>query len=146
MTITPVPHSSEPLVDPKTGKITDTWLRFFNALSEDPLRYENGALTLVNGANSNILLPRSRFITISGPSGAFSLSGFAVSTPVEPAREIILYNSTVQAMTLTDDATSTAANRLLTMTGGDVVTTGTGTARLIYSTVSSRWVLVGFEA
>lgn len=145
MAIIPVPHHSEPLVDRKTGRVTDTWLRYFNELSDDPLRYQNGSLTLANGVNSNVILPRARFITITGPTGAFSISGFAVSTPVEPAREVILYNPTAFAMTLTDDATSTAANRILTMTGGDVATTGTGTARLIYSTVSSRWVLVGLQ-
>jgi len=145
MPLIPLPHHSEPLVDLNTGLLTDTWLRFLRLAADDPLRYSNGALALVNGVNSNVSLPRARFITISGPTGAFSISGFAVSSPVDPAREVILYNATTQAMTLTNDATSTAANRILTMTGSDVATTGTGTATLVYSTVSSRWVLTGLQ-
>lgn len=47
-----------------------------------------------------------------------------------------------QAMTLTNEsASSTAANRILTLTGADVTLTGTSSATLIYSTTSSRWIL-----
>jgi hypothetical protein len=54
--------------------------------------------------------------------------------PANPdGRVVILYNTTVQHMTITDDATSTAENRILTNTGADVVTTGTGIVSLIYS-------------
>jgi hypothetical protein len=101
-----------------------------------------GALTLANGANSDVTLPAATFVAITGPSAGFSISGFA--SPVS-GRKLILYNSTAQNMTLTNDATSTAANRILTLTGGDVALTGTSLATLQYSAVSSRWILLGTQ-
>jgi len=101
-----------------------------------------GALSLANGANTDIVLPVGRFITITGPSGAFSINGFA--SPVN-GREVVLYNSVAQDMTITNDATSTAANRILTLTGADVALTGVCVATFIYSAVSSRWILTGTQ-
>lgn len=100
------------------------------------------ALTLANGVNSDVALPEGSFITITGPTGGFSVTGFA--SPVN-GREITLYNSTSQNMTITNDATSTAANRILTLTGADVALTGTSLARFVYSAVSSRWILTGTQ-
>ena len=48
-------------------------------------------------------------------------------------------------MTITNDATSTAANRILTLTGADVALTGTSMAEFQYSAVSSRWILLGTQ-
>jgi hypothetical protein len=101
-----------------------------------------GALTLANGANTDIALPVGRFITITGPTGAFSITGFA--SPVN-GREIVLYNSVAFDMTITNDATSTAANRILTLTGSDVALTGVCVAKFTYSAVSSRWILTGTQ-
>ena len=41
---------------------------------------------------------------------------------------------------------STAANRIFTNTGSDVVTTGTGIVSLIYSVTDSRWILLSVLA
>lgn len=101
-----------------------------------------GALSLSNGANSDIALPAGRFITITGPSGAFSVTGFGSPTN---GREIVLYNSVAQDMTIVNDATSTAANRILTLTGADVALTGVCVATFVYSAVSSRWILTGTQ-
>lgn len=101
-----------------------------------------GALSLSNGANSDVALPAATFVAITGPSSGFNLTGFA--TPVS-GRVLILYNSTAQNMTITNDATSTAANRILTLTGSDVALTGTSLATLVYSAVASRWILVSTQ-
>jgi hypothetical protein len=101
-----------------------------------------GALTLTNGANTDVALPTGTFIAITGPSSGFSINGFA--TPVS-GRVLILYNSTSQNMTITNEATSTAANRILTLTGSDVALTGTSLATLVYSAVASRWILVSTQ-
>jgi hypothetical protein len=101
-----------------------------------------GALTLANGANTDVVLPTGTFVAITGPSGAFSVNSFA--SPVS-GRVLILYNSTAQNMTITNDATGTAANRILTLTGADVALTGTSLATLVYSAVSSRWILVSTQ-
>jgi hypothetical protein len=101
-----------------------------------------GALSLSNGANTDITLPTGTFITITGPSAGFSINGFASPTN---GRLITLYNSVAQDMTITNDATSTAANRILTLTGADVALTGVCVAMFQYSAVSSRWILLGTQ-
>ena len=107
----------------------------------DVIQLPFGAFTASNGANNNITLPNKSFIRVTGPTGAFSISGIA--KPDNPdGRVVILYNTTSQHMTITDDATSTAANRILTNTGADVVTTGTGIVSLIYSVTDARWILL----
>jgi hypothetical protein len=81
----------------------------------DVIQLPFGAFAASNGANNNIALPSKSFIRITGPTGAFSISGIA--KPANPdGRVVILYNTTSQHMTITDDATSTAANRILTNT------------------------------
>lgn len=101
-----------------------------------------GGLTLVNGANTNVALPSATFVAITGPTGAFNITGFASPSS---GRLLVLYNTTAQNMTITNDATSTAANRILTLTGANVALTGTSIATLVYSSVSSRWILVSTQ-
>ena len=107
--------------------------------------YENigaGTFTASNGANNNIDIDEIRFVRISGPTAAFSISGVTAGIN---GKEVYLYNSTGQDMTITNDATSTAANRILTLTGADVVLTGTSVARIIYNLTDARWILVGTQ-
>lgn len=103
---------------------------------------KEGSLVLANGANSNITLPAATWVAITGPTGAFSVSGFGSPTN---GQCITLYNTTAQNMTITNDATSTAANRILTLTGADVALTGTSLAHFRYSAASSRWILTGTQ-
>ncbi len=98
-----------------------------------------GSLALANGANTDVALPTGTFVAITGPTGAFSVNGFVAPNS---GRLLILYNATSQNMTITNDATSTAANRIYTLTGADVALTGTSLAALAYSAVSSRWILL----
>lgn len=97
-------------------------------------------LTLATGANADVALPEGTNFIISGPSGAFSLSGL---TNGVDGRVIRLLNySSSDAMTLTNNATSTAANRIVTMTGSDITTTTQGCFTLIYYAAGLRWVQV----
>ena len=106
----------------------------------DVIQLPIGAFTASNGANSNITLPNKSFIRVTGPTGAFSITG--ITKPANPdGRVVILYNTTSQNMTITNDATSTAANRILTGQG-DVATTGIGIVSLIYSVTDARWILL----
>jgi hypothetical protein len=114
-----------------------------DSVISDFIQLPIGALTLVNGANSDVGLPKKSFARITGPSSAFSISGIRDGTDGKIA---ILYNTTAQHMTITNDATSTAANRIYTNTGSDVVTTGTGIVSLIYSVTDSRWILLSVLA
>ena len=112
----------------------------------DVIQLPIGSFAASNGANSNIALPNKSFIRVTGPTGAFNITG--ITKPTNPdGRVVILYNTsndgaTVQNMTITNNATSTAANRILTNTGADVVTTGTGIVTLIYSVTDARWILL----
>ena len=111
----------------------------------DVIQLPIGSFVASNGVNSNIALPNKSFIRITlvdpDSEAAFSISGIA--KPANPdGRVVILYNTTAQHMTITDNATSTAANRILTNTGADVVTTGTGIVSLIYSVTDARWILL----
>ena len=107
----------------------------------DVIQLPIGSFTASNGANNNITLPNKSFIRVTGPTGAFNITG--ITKPDNPdGRVVILYNTTSQNMTITNDATSTAANRILTNTGSDVATTGTGIVSLIYSVTDARWILL----
>ncbi len=99
----------------------------------------SGALTLANGANADVVIGTNQKLRITGPTGAFSINGFVA--PSHDGYVLFVYNSTAQTMTLTNDATSTAANRILTMTGADVALTGPSMATLIYDTTDARWIL-----
>ena len=124
------------LHDSKAGLSVDS-------IISDFIQLPIGALTLVNGANSNIALPKKSFARITGPSAVFNITGIQGGTDGKIA---ILYNTTAYAMTITHNATSTAANRIFTNTGSDVVTTGTGIVSLIYSVTDSRWILLSVLA
>ena len=107
----------------------------------DVIQLPFGAFAASNGANNNIALPNKSFIRITGPTGAFSISG--ITKPANPdGRVVILYNTVGYAMTITNNATSSAAaNRILTGQG-DVTTTTIGAVTLIYSVTDARWILL----
>ena len=98
---------------------------------------EGTALTLTNGANSNIALTDYSFFRITGPTAAFSITGFAGGND---GRVLTIMNNTSQVMTLTHQATSTAANQI--NTGGTNTTiAASGIATLYYNTNLSKWVV-----
>lgn len=103
-----------------------------------------GEITLVNGTNSNIAPGYDTFIRIIGPSASFTTTGF---TSGERGRLLIVRNTVAFQWTIVNEATSTAANQIVTSTGGDVLLTNTGgsVATFIYDSTSSRWILVSTQ-
>ena len=108
----------------------------------------------VNGLNSNLCLggrsSPAGFLRLTGPTGAFSLGGFATSCLVGyttiPGRTLTVFNSTSQTMTIVnEDSSSTAGFRIKTGTGANVVcpASSLSSAQFIYSGTDSRWVLLG---
>lgn len=97
-----------------------------------------GDLTLVNGANNNIVLPTQNYLRVAGPTGAFSISGFTLGAQ---GRVLDIYVTVAQTLTITNDAISTAENRILTLTGADVSLTGPCFVTLIYDANALRWIL-----
>jgi hypothetical protein len=124
--------------------VVDTWLirsapSVVKFSANGSAQYPPKALTLSNGANNDLAIAGAGFVRVTGPTGAFSISGFAAGQDGEVLR---VYNATSQAMTITNKATSTAANQINTLTGADVVLrTGQSFATFIYDGTSSFWIL-----
>lgn len=94
-----------------------------------------------NGANNNLAIGNARYIYLTGPTAAFSVTGFAGGAD---GAELIVQNATSQAFTISNQNTgSDAANRICTFTGADVVLSGAlgGTATFSYDKVDSVWIL-----
>lgn len=101
-------------------------------------------LALATGNNDNIAIGARSFIRITGPAGAFAVRGIASGFD---GKRLVLYNTTTQNMTINhEDAGSTAANRIRTMTGAAVATVGEGAAELIYDATLSRWLLIAMTS
>lgn len=108
-------------------------------LTLNALILTQATLTLVNGLNSDLNIGSLSYEAISGPTGAFSVGGF---TGGADGRVLFVWNSTTQAMTLVnEDASSAAANRIQTLTGGNVtLATRMSFAIFIYAS-NNRWTL-----
>jgi hypothetical protein len=102
------------------------------------------SVALVNGVNDNIPLPTSSVVYITGPTGGFTIAGFAGGFE---GAHLKVINLTTFAMTVGHEAaTSTAANRISTMTTADRAGAGNGYAEFIYDSTTSRWINTNFQA
>lgn len=96
-----------------------------------------GAMVLANGANNNVAPGYETHIRITGPTGAFSTTGFSGG---EKGRLLLIANTVAQDWTLSNESgSSTDTNRIITGTGGDVTLTGVSAAVLVYDATSARW-------
>ena len=100
------------------------------------------------GANDDVVIGNGTFfrVTLVG-TGNFTVSGFAGGA--DGRRIIVFYpNTTGDRMTIVNDATSVAANRIYTCTSGNILTAaGTGSRGIfefIYSGTDSRWILISY--
>jgi hypothetical protein len=115
------------------------------------------ALTVANGTNNNLVIPATTFFRISAPTSTFSITGILTANAIYNAtptlvysaldgQQVVLYNSTTYAMTIANQsASSDAPNRIITNTGADIVTTGSGAVTLIYSKADARWVVISAQ-
>ena len=97
--------------------------------------------TLSNGANHNVTTNGRGVLRITGPTAAFSITGLAGGVE---GKRIHIMNRVAQEMTLANEsASSTAANRIETQTGSDIILAGRkSSAILVYDATDSRWVVV----
>ena len=101
-------------------------------------------IVAVNGANNNVSLASASFVRISGPTGAFSITGLSGGLD---GRVLVLFNSTVYNMTIVNaSGSSVADNRVITGTGADIVTSGQGAVTFLYSIPDHRWVVTSLQA
>lgn len=124
----------------KVGIVTSTPKTALDVDGAVCTRHKDKAL--VNGLNSDIALSNTSWLRITGPTGAFSVGGFTLGVD---GRRLTIFNTVAQQMTIVNnDGSSAAANRITTLTGGNVVLrAGTSSASFIYEDVSDTWILVG---
>jgi len=99
------------------------------------------SVTLVNGNNNNISVGAASFVRITGPTLAFTITSIAAGTD---GQMLTIYNATTQNMTVANQSAigaATAANKIISTTGADIVTTGIGTVTMIYSATDARWIV-----
>jgi hypothetical protein len=105
------------------------------------------SIALVNGANNNVAVNAgTTHIRITGPTGAFNITGFAVSGGNTDGRVLTVVSTVSQTLTWTNDLTSTAANRILTQTLADVACNATepASATFVYDGTTTRWRAVSY--
>lgn len=122
------------------GALTNTTVygTFYTSGKTSFERVANTALA--SGPNADVDFGSGTFVEItSGPSANFTISG--ISGGVN-GRLLIVHNATSYSMGILND-TGTAANRILTGTGGDVYFSGSATVSLIYDSNQSKWILAG---
>lgn len=102
------------------------------------------ALTNTAGLNSDLSVTKSK-LRISNATGNFSVGGFICSLGFNTdGTELFVYNSTANTMTIVnEDASSTATNRIKTLTGGNVALRAgaTSCASFIWNGTDGRWIL-----
>lgn len=100
---------------------------------------EGTALTCVNGVNNNIVLDNYSFYRITGPTAAFSITGFGNGTD---GRCLTLINASGQSLTLSHLISSIAANQINT-SGSAVVLPINGVVTFIYNANLTKWIVSG---
>ena len=99
------------------------------------------AVTAANGANSDLAIGAAGYVGLVGPTGAFSVTGFANGSD---GRILTITSEVAQAMTITNLATSGAANQIITGTGANVVAGAVQGVSMtfIYNGTLAKWCLV----
>lgn len=100
---------------------------------------EGTALTCANGVNNNIALANYSFYRITGPTAAFSITGFGNGTD---GRVLTIVNASGQTLTLSHLTTSTAANQINTG-GSATILPANGVATMLYNASLSQWIVSG---
>lgn len=98
---------------------------------------------VASAATITALSSAKSFVKLTG-STATTLEGI---TAGQDGQHLFLFNNSGQNLTIANEAAgATAANRIQTNTGADVVSTGNSGAHFIYDAGQSRWVLMSAQA
>jgi trimeric autotransporter adhesin len=120
----------------------------FNTASPVTLIDANGDLalrqnevTVANGVNNDVSTGPYSFVKVTGPSAAFSISGFSGGVD---GKILTVLNLTTQNMTIVNQtgSASVLTNRINTLSGADIVTTGNGSVTMQYSIADNRWMVI----
>lgn len=96
-------------------------------------------IVLANAENNNVAVTAS-LILLTGGGASATISGFAAPTAAAGTLMIVQNNTGAQVGIENEDVSSTAANRITTVTGGTVNYTNLRTAIFVYDTGTSRWL------
>jgi hypothetical protein len=98
---------------------------------------------LANGNNNDLAIGAFSFIRVASHNAGSTITGIAGG---QNGKMVVIYN-TVNNLTIANaSASSAAANRIRTMSGANLVTTGEGTITLIYDSTLSNWLVTGFQS
>lgn len=106
------------------------------------LSLSQASVPLVNGNNNDVSLGYATYVRATGPTGAFAITGIANG---EAGRLVVVRNTTTAAMTISNESSSSSAvNRILTLTGADLVLTGSSgqAVMLNYDVLAERWFVI----
>ena len=102
---------------------------------------EGTALALSDGVNSDVALGDYSLFRITGPTAAFSITGFQSG---QNGRVLTIINATTQVLTLIHQTTSVSLANNQINTGGNALSlAANGVATLIYSSTLTKWVVTG---
>lgn len=109
-------------------------------VAKDVAIRENVVTLSINAISNMSGLDDKSFVNFDSAPSDFTIYGIANGVDGKILR---LYNSTTYNMTLANETTfNTAANRILTMSGGNISTVGDGVITLQYSGSEQRWIVV----
>jgi len=102
------------------------------------------SLAVSTSASFTALDSSKSLVIISGSTIAFAIRGITAGVD---GQRISVINLGTGVMTIAHQATAaTAVNRIISLTGSDVASTGAGAGELVYSTSQSRWILINAQA
>lgn len=99
--------------------------------------------SLANGNNAGVLLGTNVYLTLSGPSAAYTIAGFAAERA--GAYHVVQLANPAGPITIANESgvDATAANRILTGTGADLsLTNNPSFVQVIYDGAASRWRVI----
>jgi hypothetical protein len=98
-------------------------------------------VTLATGDNNNVAVGAGPVpLIVSGPGGAFAISGFAM-TGVSAGTLLHLRYAGLQICTIKAETLSVAANQIRTDRGNIVLAAGKWSAQFYYSGTETKWIL-----
>lgn len=111
--------------------------------NDAPVYHRRNTVILANGANNDVAIGNGLFFKVSGPSGAFSVTGIAGGAD---GRRLTILNRTGQNMTIANEnVSSIASNRIVTLTGADIASTTDSLVELVYDSDAQRWTVTSSQ-
>jgi hypothetical protein len=129
---------------------------YYDSTRNTFVRYNNGAWTdlqsrsdvatsaTLTSANFTTAIVQSSLVRLTGSTSG-TISGFAA---MPDAKQFVLYNESTAAMSLLYQSVSegTAANRVITPTGGDLIILPGQSVAVAYDSSQSRWVVISTQS